>query len=222
MRWMLRTCGVAIAICMFSIPARADGPEIGTNLGAAIPLGKYRRTIDHNVGGTAGISAGYRFDLSDSVALSLLANPQFTVLPTQDGCCNGKRDDEVSSTFSITGGPKLSYLTGIVETYVDGQAGYYRDMTGPMRDDGLGFNAGAGLNFALPADSSIGLFGRYDYARMAPDAGSHDDVRQWLLAGFAFTKVFEPAPERIVAEAPPPPPPPPRRHPRAVASFCAA
>ena len=89
-----------------------------------------------NVGGTAGFWGGYRFDLSDEVALSLLAQPQFSFFKTERGCCRGKNDHEESSLFAITSGPELSFYTGIVETYIGAQAGYYRDMSGPMSDDG--------------------------------------------------------------------------------------
>ncbi len=179
-RLLLRVCGIAIAGCLVGVPVRADGPVAGFNLGAAVPLSKYRKTVDKDVGGTFGLSGGYRFDLSDHLAVSLLANPQFTFLPTEPGCCRGKNDHEVGSTFSITSGPRFSLLTGIVETYVGAQGGYYRDMSGPMSDDGAGFNAGGGLNFELGNGASLGLFGRYDYAKMVARPGSDVD-RQWAL-----------------------------------------
>jgi len=199
------TIGIAVAGAM---PAHADGPVIGTNVGAAIPLDKYRRTVSKDVGGTAGFWGGYRVDLTDELGLSLLAQPQFTFFDTQRGCCD-ERDDQVSSLFSITGGPELSLQTGIIETYIGAQGGYYRDMSGPIHDDGAGFNAGGGLRFEVVADTTVGLFGRYDYMNLV--AAPHSDVaRQMVLAGFTFQRVFQPPPPPPRrAELPPPPPPPP-------------
>jgi outer membrane protein OmpA-like peptidoglycan-associated protein len=201
------TFAVALSLVQVSA-ARADGPVIGTDVGAAIPLDKYKRTVDKDVGLTAGFWGGYRFDLSDEVALSLLAQPQFSFFKTQEGCCRGKNDEEDASLFAITGGPELSFWAGIVETYVGAQAGYYRDMSGPMSDDGFGFNAGGGLRFEVVRDTTVGLFGRYDYMNLVAAPGS-DVQRQMVLAGFTFQRVFQPpSPPPRRAEAPPPPPAP--------------
>ncbi len=199
----------AVALSFVAAPvARADGPVIGANLGAAIPLDKYRRTISKDVGGTAGFWGGYQFDLTDDLALAIVANPQFMFFATESGCCNGKSSNDLSSLFSITGGPELSLRTGIVETYLGAKGGYYRDMSGPMSDDGAGFNAGGGLRFTVVRDTTVGLFGRYDYMNLV--AVPHSDVaRQLVLAGFTFQRVFQPPPPPPRrAEAPPPPPAP--------------
>jgi outer membrane protein OmpA-like peptidoglycan-associated protein len=196
---------VAAALAL-AAPARGDGPEIGVNVGAAVPLDKYKRTIDGNVGGAFGLEGGYRFDLSDGVALSLLANPQFTFYGTQPGCCAEKNDDEVSSVAALTAGPRLSVGMGGLQTWVGAQGGYYRDMSGPMSDDGAGFNAGGGIGYAVARDTVVGLYGRYDYARMVAAPGSDVD-RQWVQGGFGVQHVFAAAPA-VVAQAPPPPPPP--------------
>jgi outer membrane protein OmpA-like peptidoglycan-associated protein len=182
---------------------------IATNVGAAIPLDQYKRTIAKDVGGTAGFWGGYRFDLSDELALSIIAQPQFSFFKTQRDCCRGENDHEESSLFAITSGPELSFFTGLVETHIGAQAGYYRDMSGPMSDDGFGFNAGGGLRFEVVRDTTVGLFGRYDYMNLVAAPGS-DVERQRVLAGFTFQRVFEPPPPPPRrAEAPPPPPPPP-------------
>lgn len=206
---LMVTFAVAVSLLLVRVPVvRADGPVIGANVGAAIPLDKYRRTISKDVGGTAGFWGGYQFDLTDDLALSIVANPQFMVFETQSGCC-GKSSDDISSLFSITGGPELSFQTGIVQTYVGAKGGYYLDMSGPMSDDGVGFNAGGGLRFTVVKDTTVGLFGRYDYMNLV--AAPHSDVaRQLLLAGFTFQRVFQPPPPPPPrAEAPPPPPAPP-------------
>jgi outer membrane protein OmpA-like peptidoglycan-associated protein len=193
---------------MSGVPARADGPEVGVDVGAAIPLDKYRHVVDGGLGGTFGFWSGYRFDLTDNLALSLIGQPQFTFFPTDPGCCRGKNDHEMSSLFSITGGPKFSLLTGIVETYIGAQGGYYRDMSGPISDDGVGFNGGGGVNIEIADNTHLGFFGRYDYMNLVAEPGS-DVARQMVLAGLTLQHVFEPPPPPPqVAQAPPPPPAP--------------
>ena len=98
--------------------------------------------------------------------------------------------------FSITGGPRFSLLTGPVETYVGVAGGYYRDMSGQMNDDGAGFNAGGGLAFEVAPNTTLGVFGRYDYANMVARPGS-DVARQWASTGLTVQHVFQPE------EAPP-------------------
>jgi outer membrane protein OmpA-like peptidoglycan-associated protein len=185
----------------------ASGPETQLNVGAVMPLSKYKRSVDGNVGGTFGLAGGYRFDLTDNFALSLLANPQFTFLPTDERRpWPITKTVETSSVFGITAGPKFTLITGDLETYVGAQGGYYHDMSGPKPlDNGAGFNAGGGINYQIGRGTSIGLFARYDYAMM--DARPTSDVdRQWVLAGFALQHVYGAAP--VVAQAPPPPPAP--------------
>ena len=206
--------GLAVALCaavvglgITSSTVRADGPEVGVNVGAAFPLDKYRKTIDPDVGGTFGLEGGYRFNLTDNFALSIIGNPQFFLYDGEQNCCNGANtSDDVASVFSITGGPRFSLLTGPVETYVGAAGGYYRDMSGQMRDDGGGFNAGGGLAFEIAPNTTLGVFGRYDYANMVARPGS-DVARQWASTGFTVQHVFQP--EEAPPPAPPPPPPPP-------------
>lgn len=205
---LLGLCALIIGTSFMSaVPTRADGPDIGVDVGAAVPLDKYKRVVDRNLGGTVGFWTGYRFDLSDNLALSLIGQPQYTMFHTQQGCCED--DDGLTSVFSITGGPKLTLITGPVETYVGAQGGYYRDVSGPLSDDGAGFNAGGGVQFAVADNTHLGFFGRYDYMNLV--AAPHSDVaRQFVLAGLTLQHVFEPPPPPPrVAEAPPPPPAPP-------------
>ncbi len=218
--------GLAVALCtavvglgVITSDARADGPEIGVNAGAAFPLSKYRRTIDPDIGGTVGIEGGYRFNFGDSFALSLLANPQFFLYDSEHHCCDGhSTKDDVASVFSITSGPRFSLLTGPVEIYTNIAGGYYRDLSGVMSDDGIGFNAGGGLAFEVAPNTSLGFFGRYDYANMVARPGS-DVARQWASTGITVQHVFQPeeapayVPPPPPAAPPPPPPPPPRYEP---------
>jgi OOP family OmpA-OmpF porin len=200
-------CATVVGFAFTSNTARADGPEVGVNVGAAFPLGKYRRTIDPDIGGTLGLEGGYRFNLTDNFALSIIGNPQFFLYDGEHNCCNGSHtNDDVASVFSLTGGPRFSLLTGPVETYLGAAGGYYRDMSGQMSDDGAGFNAGGGLTFEVAPNTTLGLFGRYDYANMVARPGS-DVARQWASTGFTVQHVFQP--EEAPPPAPPPPPPPP-------------
>ncbi len=203
-------CATVFGVACMGGPARAEGPEVGFNAGVAVAIDKFQKTVEGDVGGTFGLSGGYRWDVSDAVALSLLANPQFTFFPTDRTCCDNP-DSDPQGIFSITAGPKLTFGTGgPVAVYLGAAGGYYRDMMGPLTDDGGGFNAGGGIDFEVAPGTSIGLFGRYDYARMVASDNTDCD-RQWGSTGLAFTHVFMP-PEPVAA-APPPPPPPPQRPP---------
>ncbi len=205
--------GLAVAICAAIVglggTAYADGPEVGVNAGMAFPLSKYRRTIDPDIGGTFGIEGGYRFNLGDNFAISLLANPQFFLYEGENHCCDGHSSkDDLASVFAITSGPRFSLLTGPVETYANIQGGYYRDMSGQMSDDGIGFNAGGGIAFEVAPNTTLGWFGRYDYANMVARPGS-DVARQWASTGVTVQHVFQPDEAPVYSPPPPPPAPPP-------------
>ena len=210
--------GLAVALCAAVVglgsTVYADGPEVGVNAGMAFPLSKYRRTIDPDIGGTVGVEGGYRFNLTDNFALSIIGNPQFFIYDSEHECCDGHRDkDDVASVFSITGGPRFSLLTGPVESYVGIAGGYYRDLSGQMEDDGAGFNAGGGIAFEVAPNTTLGWFGRYDYANMVARPGS-DVARQWASTGVTVQHVFQPEEAPVYTPPPPPPaPPPPRREP---------
>src|SRR5688572_26022723 len=101
-------CVAVMSMIVTTSSARADGGEVGFNAGAAVAIDKFQRTVHGDVGGTFGFTGGYRWDMSDAVALSLLANPQLSFFPTERRCCDGD-DEEAQGIFSITGGPKLSF-----------------------------------------------------------------------------------------------------------------
>ena len=190
MRGFMRMLAIAMgaAIVSFGLlapAARADGPEVDLNAGAAIAIDKFQKAVHGDVGGTFGFSGGYRWDMSDTVSLSLLANPQFSFFPTHRACCDDD-DENAIGIFSITGGPKLTIGTGgPVSLYAGVAGGYYRDMVGPLTDDGGGFNAGGGIDFAIAEGTTVGVFGRYDYARMVATDDSDCD-RQWGSVGLAL------------------------------------
>ncbi len=212
---LLGLSAISVALCVLSaVPAHADGPELGANVGAAVPLKKYSHTIE-GVGGTTGVSLGYRFDLNPNLSLSLLAQPQGFFLGTEEGCCRDKRhDDDINSVLTAAAGPKLSFGGGPVELFVAGQGGYYWDLSGALKDKGPGYNIQSGINFDVGADNKVGFFGRYDVAYMRPEFRDGSQ-RKMVSGGLAYTHVFEP-PEQIVEAPPLPPPPPPPPPPRAV------
>ena len=51
-----------------------------------------------------------------------------------------------------------------------------------MSDDGIGFNANGGIAFEVAPNTTLGWFGRYDYANMVARPGS-DIARQWASTG---------------------------------------
>jgi outer membrane protein OmpA-like peptidoglycan-associated protein len=194
---------VAVAL-MVGVPAHADGPEVGANVGVAVPLKKYSHTIE-GVGGTTGVSLGYRFDLTPNFSLSLLAQPQAFFMGTEEGCCKDKNhEDDINSLLTVQAGPKFIYNGGPVEAYVGAQGGYYWDLSGALSDEGPGYNINTGFDFDVGADNYVGVYARYDLAYMRP-AFREDSQRKLISAGFGYTHVFRP---EEVAQAPPPPPPP--------------
>ncbi len=199
-RKLLMVFTAALVFGMGVARSHADGPEVGANVGAVVPLSKFKDAVSGGVGGTFGLSGGYRWYVADNFAISLVGQPQFLFYPTPTNRVN----DDVGSMFVFTAGPKFTLITGDFETYVTVQGGYYRDMSGPLSADGAGFNAGGGINYRITDEDSLGLYGRYDHAFMA--TGPQEDERLFVLAGLAYTHYF--APPAVIAEAPPPPPPP--------------
>jgi len=173
-----------------------------------------KKTTSPDVGGTFGLEGGYRFNLTDDFALSLIGNPQFFLYTSENHCCNGREtNDDVASVFAITAGPRFSLLTAGVESYVGIAGGYYRDMGGLLQDDGAGFNAGGGLAFEVAPNTTLGAFGRYDYANMVARPGS-DVARQWTSGGAPCSTSSRPRRRR--------PRHPRRRRLRNAASCCGA
>lgn len=209
MIWRSVVAAASIAVIGLATSARAQESDfdLEVNAGAVIPLSKYKRTVDNDIGAALSVQAGYRYMLSDNVGVGLAGGPMFTFLPTVDSLqgAGNNFDDDVGSNFVFTAGPKLSLLTEVIETYFTVQGGYYRDMSGPMQDDSGGFNAGGGLRIRITSNDSLGVFGRYDYSDQdaAPDT---TNARQWVTTGVSYNHSFAPPP---AAEYTPPPPPPP-------------
>ena len=197
-------CLIVALVAMLGVIGNApaasavDGAwESDANIGAVVPYSKYRKSVKGNVGGSVGFAGGYRFFLREDLALSLLAQPQFTVMPTeQERSVSG--DNETASMFIGTGGPKLTLLGDPIETWFSAQGGWYHDMTGPIGDEGPGWNAGMGVNYRITPATSVGLYGNYHWADI--DASVEDSgPRRFIVSGFNVVHAYlapEPAGDR--------------------------
>jgi outer membrane protein OmpA-like peptidoglycan-associated protein len=209
-RWRAAGSGLLAVLGVLALArdARAeDGPEAGGYLGAGFPVGHYTDTAD--IGGVAGAFGGYRW-MFDKSAISLIGNPQFTILPSE-ACPGGPlfvscdNDTDITSTFSLTAGPKFSIVDSGTELSVALLGGYFRDIAGPIDEQGGGLAVHAALGFDVTPMLNFGLFARFEEIFLRPAANSDRDDRQLVSAGLQLGW----HPEEAVAAPPPPPPPPP-------------
>jgi outer membrane protein OmpA-like peptidoglycan-associated protein len=188
---------------------------VGGQLGAAVPVSSFRDTADD--GGSAEIFGGYRFDLAERVAVSLLGSPTFSFFGTKD--CDASSpitcddSEDVTSLVQLMAGPRLSLADSDFELYFDARGGYVAQMSGGLDDDdGGGFALGGGANYEFIRGTAAGVFFRYNEAFMEgrnKDATSGSGANlKFLSAGVGIQHRFLP-PAVVVAEAPPPPAPPP-------------
>jgi hypothetical protein len=97
--------GVGVAVSLFAAAAHAGEPFVGINVGAAVPTEKYSKSADP--GGMIAPYIGYRlFTFADTFALSIQGQPQFSLFQTSIPT----RQNDVSSFFSFTAGPRISLL----------------------------------------------------------------------------------------------------------------
>jgi len=185
--------------------AAGDGFEFGVETGATFPLSKTKRSMG-DVGGSIGLPGGYRWNLGQNFALSVVGQPNFFAFPTEEGFPGSN----MSSNFSYTVGPKATFLTKWVSVHAGAQGGYYQDLTGPMDDGGAGFNGNLGVSYRFDEHQSLGLFGRYDYSaqKAAPNT---DNSRQMATAGLQYLYSWAEPPPPPPAPEPPPEPAPARR-----------
>lgn len=212
MRSILRGSSFSVALVALLVvaplEARGDGAETGGYVGAAFPVGHYSDTVD--IGGVVGGWGGYRWNVSENGAISLIGVPQFTLMPPED-CPTGATlvrcsdKDDVASTFSLTAGPKFTVFDEGTELSVALLGGYFRDIFGPLDEDGGGLAVHASLGRDIGAGMNLALFARFEEIFLRPAADSDRDDRQLVLAGLQLGWTFAPEP----VEPPPPPPPPP-------------
>lgn len=187
-------------------PAAGGEPVVGVQVGTALPTGTTQRMVDP--GGAVAPYAGYRW--GDSFGLAVVAQPQMVVMPSNKVV--RQHDDDLTSLFSFTAGPRFSYANEHTELFLSAQGGVYTPTSGTLGSSAAGFNLGIGLNFRLSDATTAGLFIRRDEPSIKVKVPGRNDDRnvQFLVAGFDLQHRFlaaPPAPEPV--EAPPPPPPPP-------------
>jgi outer membrane protein OmpA-like peptidoglycan-associated protein len=192
-----------------SSQVRADGPEAGGYVGAGFPVGHYNDTAD--IGGVVGGWGGYRW-MFDKSAVSLIGNPSFTILPSEE-CPGGPyfvacdNNTDVTSTFSFTAGPKFSIVDRGVEASIALLGGYFRDIAGPIDEQGGGLAVHGAVGWDVHPELNLGLFVRFEEAFLRPAANSDRDDRQMVMAGLQLG--WHEAAEAAPIAPPPPPPPPP-------------
>jgi len=201
-RWL-----VAMAMLLAAQPGRAQllddiknqitsgGPVVGADVGAAIPISDFQSSADP--GGSIAPFVGWQIGNGTG----------FTITPIIQGQFAGFTEDEsAGGTPTITsahGGARFSLNDEAVEIYFGAVGGYYWSTSGPTEhDNGNGFGISGGLNYELWRGGAVGIFARYDQARIRPSATADNQDLQFLTSGFEVRQRF------LAAEEPPPPPPP--------------
>jgi outer membrane protein OmpA-like peptidoglycan-associated protein len=200
---------VASAIQSQVALAETEGaPVVGLELGAAVPIGKFKDTAD--LGGSAGAYGGYHWQFNETVGLSLLANPEFSFFPSDhptNPLSGQESDSDVVIVMGLNAGPRLTIGGEEAHVFIDGRGGYFRDLSGPLNESGPGYNVGGGAGFTIAPNTSLTLFGRFNEAlSFRAFRGSSKNLR-FVTAGIGIEHRFA-APPPAPAAAPPPAPPP--------------
>lgn len=199
---LCRRIGFALAgVAALASSVEAE-PVVGVDVGTALPLAPYRRTV--NAGGAIGLWGAYGWELNDWLWAGFILDPQFTFFAADPSF--GKK---TSSLFTLTGGPRLTARFGDVEGFFNGMGGLYTDLGGPFHDTGGGWNVGGGINYYLAPPTSLGLFARYDQTGLQSYPGSDSD-RAFVVTGLTVQHRFlepAPAPTPVAATAAAPPAP---------------
>jgi outer membrane protein OmpA-like peptidoglycan-associated protein len=224
---VLQWVGTAILGAGIAVPAaRAGEPVAGVDLGAALPLSTFRRTV--NEGGTIAPFAGYRFG-NRTVSFMPLVQLNYTAFGTGDindgeEAPNGgegsggtpsvrlaRRSGDVTDLFAVGGGARLALHDENVEVFFQTTGSWYKNFFGALKDDhGEGFSFGGGVNYEfgfLPRGMALGLYIRRDQANIDAAADSDRNL-SYLTTGLSLRHRFiPPEPLPVLAEAPPPPAP---------------
>ncbi len=216
-----------------------EGAFVGLDVGVSEPTNdNYRGHVHTGVSGNP--FAGYMFN--DFLGLQ----GQFHVLgqPPDDDkrrFSQGDINNETQWTTmaGLTAGPRLQLPLGeLVDLYVTGQGGGFKGLGGRLNQWAPGFSLGGGIDFNITPNVSVGGFGRWNRAYMAPhpyylgrDAAGNvtgpypqklseqgPEDAQWAVGGITLKYTFggeepppPPPPPAPVAKAPPPPPPPAKK-----------
>ncbi len=177
-------------------------PVVGVDVGATIPISKFQKDADP--GGAIAPFVGYQ--IGHSFAFTPIVQPQFAAFSS------GSLSDDWRSITSLTAGARFSLNDERSEAYFGAQGGYYWTTKGPQDcDNGSGFNLQGGYNYEFWRGTALGLYARYDQARIRPFTGSDSHTTEFLVTGLEVRHRFlpppPPPPPPPVAAAPPPPPP---------------
>ncbi len=203
-------CSLCVGLFLLAPSARAEGPFVGVDLGISEPTnGNYRAHV--RTGATGNPFAGYMFD----DYLGLQGQLHFTLQTPDDHHWGTRREDQTTSLFGATVGPRLALpLSDLFEVYGVAQGGYFTGLSGRWTHGGAGFSVGPGIDMNLDRNLAVGLFGRWNRAYVSPrptdlgplQVGSerHGEDAQWLTAGFGVKYTFA-RPEAPAAPAVEPP-----------------
>jgi outer membrane protein OmpA-like peptidoglycan-associated protein len=181
-------------------------PVVGVDVGAAIPISQFQNTA--SPGGAIAPFVGYEISLPFITGFTFtpIVQPQFAAF----GSCCG---DDLASITSIAGGARFALNDGASEAYFGAQGGWYWTTNGPgEHDDGSGFNIQGGYNYEFWTGTALGLYARYDQARIRPVPNSQSQTTEFLVTGLELRHRFlppPPVPPPAVAQAPPAPTPAP-------------
>ena len=215
LRSVLALSFLGVLMVASTVYAGGPAPFIGLEVGASEPTNSnYRAHVQTGI--EASPLAGYMFN----DYLGLQGQLHFIYQePDSDGrrannAPGGGIDNEnqITTLAGATLGPRLQLPLGdLFDVYVTAQGGGFKGLSGRLNQWAPGFLACGGLDFNVTKNFSIGLFGRWNRAYMAPhptslvnevsDEQGPDDI-QWVTAGMGIKYTF-------FAEAAPPPPPPP-------------
>lgn len=194
--------------------AAASGqvPIAGVDAGISEPMNRnYRAHVQ--TGATVNPYVGYMFN----EYLGVEAQGHLTLqLPDNDGRGFGD-ENQTTTLLGATLGPRLSAPVGeLTDLYLTAQGGAFKGVSGRLNQTAPGLSLGGGLDFNISRNLSLGLFGRWNRAYMAPhpttligqgpDDQGPRDIR-WVTAGVGLTYAFR-EPEPPLPPPPPPPPPP--------------
>jgi outer membrane protein OmpA-like peptidoglycan-associated protein len=195
----------------------AEGPYVGANLGVSVPTNKnYNAHVD--TGAAVNPYAGYMFNKY----IGLQGEVLFTFQPPDNDHRGFPKENQTSTLFGGTGGPRLSVPIGdYVDVYTTAQGGYFTGLSGRLSRSAPGFGVGGGINFNPTPELSVGLFGRWNRVYFSPRpttlvyqdpaAQGPADLRfvtTGLELQYNFVPPPPPPPPPVVAQKPAPPPPP--------------
>lgn len=177
----------------FGAATFAGEPVAGVDVGVAVPISNFRQLAEP--GGAIAPFAGYRW--GDTVGLALIAQPQYAIFSSDEDV--RRHDDDLTTMFSLTAGPRLSVSNESVEAFLSAQGGFYTPTSGPFSKTKEGFNIGGGLSILATEATAIGLYIRRDEPSIkVPGRGNVE----FLVTGIDVQHRFLPAPPAVEPVAP--------------------